>query len=174
MGCDIHMYVEYKRKNDSDKQFRNFGGRINPGRNYYMFGLLAKGVRSDNEAGFETKGLPDKDSLGWRTSDDAFIRINDKYAEEDDNYCTLEDARKWAKYGRKIYNYNDEPTWVDHPDWHSHTWLTSLEYSSVIDKYNTHPEAAKYKEAEYEAVLAVLNSLENNGMETRVVFWFDN
>jgi hypothetical protein len=44
MGCDIHAYVESK-KPDS-KTWWGFGGRINPGRNYRMFGKLA-GVRCD-------------------------------------------------------------------------------------------------------------------------------
>jgi len=177
MGCDIHMYVEYKRKNDSDKQFRNFAGRINPGRNYFMFGLLSKGVRSDNEDGIEPKGLPEMDSLGYKTMQDARLYITDNASGEGDE-CTLEQALQWTengRYGRKIYNNADgKPTWVDHPDWHSHTWLTSAEYSTAIFKYNSNPQAVKYKEQEYEAILAVLNSLENNGYETRLVFWFDN
>lgn len=46
MGCDIHAYVEYK-KADNNGDWISFGGRINPGRNYSLFGRMAEGVRTD-------------------------------------------------------------------------------------------------------------------------------
>ena len=45
MGCDIHLYIEYKNKKvafDGYKDnWHSFGQRINPGRNYAMFALMA-------------------------------------------------------------------------------------------------------------------------------------
>jgi len=45
MGCDIHLYIEYKSKKTEfdgyDSGWQSFGKSINPGRNYAMFGLMA-------------------------------------------------------------------------------------------------------------------------------------
>ena len=45
MGCDIHLYIEYKSKKTEfdgyDYGWQSFGGRINHGRNYAMFSLMA-------------------------------------------------------------------------------------------------------------------------------------
>ena len=49
MGCDIHLYIEYKNKMvefDGYKySWHDFGKCINPGRNYVLFALMA-GVRN--------------------------------------------------------------------------------------------------------------------------------
>ena len=63
MGADIHMYAEYRNKNqaqEDQKQGRKpywycYGDQINPGRNYTLFGILA-GVRGQYEDSFEPKG----------------------------------------------------------------------------------------------------------------------
>lgn len=168
MGCDIHMYVEYKSKNRYN--WVGFGSRINPGRNYFMFGLLSKGVRSDNEKGIEAKGLPD--GMSYKSSDDAFIYINDNYAADDDNYCTLESANRWAEYGCKIIFRDDKPFKVENPDWHSHSWLTTQEFEKQLEIYNSEP--GYYPEPEYMAVLASMKELEKYECDSRIVFWFDN
>lgn len=171
MGCDIHMYVEYKRKDDKRNNWSNFGSRINPGRNYFMFGLLSKGVRSDNEDGVEPKGLPD--NLGWRTSDDMYLYIDDKYSEEDD-YVSMAQALKWeTNYGCIIINDpQGNPYKVENPDWHSKSWLTTNEFEKQLEIYNNEP--GDYREPEYMAILAAMKELENHNNECRVVFWFDN
>ena len=46
MGCDIHCYIEYKPAGSDD--WSDFGGRINPGRNYDLFAKLA-GIRNYDE-----------------------------------------------------------------------------------------------------------------------------
>lgn len=168
MGCDIHMYVEYKRKQSTN--YSNFGGRINPGRNYYMFGILSNGVRSDNEKGFSAKGMPDYDSLGYSSRSDSQLYITDT---EGDGYVTEDRAEEWVKSGSSVFT-DERKKFVTHPDWHSHSWLTLEEYQKAMDIYNEHPEALQYNEPEYNAILAIMKSLENDGLETRVVFWFDN
>ena len=66
MGCDIHCYIEYKKKNDD--HWRSFGGRINPGRNYTLFGVMA-GVRCDGLL-YPLRGFPE---------DAAFQAISDNH-----------------------------------------------------------------------------------------------
>lgn len=173
MGCDIHMYVEYKRKNEENSNWRDFGKRINPGRNYVMFGLLSKGVRSNLQTGIEAKGLPE--DLGYFSNIDSYIFINDKYAETDDDYTTLETAERWSKSGNKIIKDEEgKPIKVEHPDWHSHSWLTTAEFKKQLEVYYNNPDWLKYPEPQYNALLASMIELEKFDLECRIVFWFDN
>ncbi len=138
MGCDIHCYIEYREKDVDDKNWRGFGGHINPGRNYGLFRLMA-GIRSrDSENGlFKPKGLPE--DIGHETSLDNFRYISD------DEKCTCGESRSvtskkaeyWVKSGYSIYqnNVNGIPTWVSNPDWHSHSWLSLSEYRQVLEAY---------------------------------------
>ena len=104
------MYVEYRRKGSDSKHWSGFGGRINPGRNYSLFGILSRGVRSNVPTGFEPKGLPT--DLGWYSADDAFLWIDDEYQDQE-KYCSMERAERW---GGKIYHRDGKPFKTDHPD----------------------------------------------------------
>lgn len=193
MGCDVHFYLEYCSKERREEvlagkengrgekvtmYWQSLGGQLSMGRNYTMFGFLSQGVRSDFSDGFAPKGLP-TDGMSWGTEVDAYLTINDKYAEDDNDghYCTLANAERWATHGNKIYYNSDGTPWrVDHPDWHSHSWLTIEEYEQALGHYNKLKDTDEYwgvPEA-YNAVLAAMKSLENDGFYTRVVFWFDN
>lgn len=170
MGCDAHMYVEYKKESFRDNYWSNVGGRINPGRNYWMFGLIAE-VRCKFPNSLKPKGLPE--NLGYQSNSDAHCYINDEYADDNNEYVTLATAERWAGYGEKIIYREDGKPWkVTHPDWHSHTWLTYDEFKAVIDNYNSLENSTK--EVEYEALLAMMESLNSNGCESRLVIWFDN
>ena len=205
MGCDLHLYVEYTDKETLEKEkngdlngrnepikayWSNFGGRMNPGRNYWMFGVLSKGVRTDFDDGFEPKGIPDFDSLGYVSRNDYTMYITDNKDDEERN-TTLSQAIKWstgAYPSSTLYYRNptdDKPTWVSDPDWHSASWLSTEEYEKAIQIYKdicrkanqTNPEYNPIEEAiipEYDAILAAMKSLESNGKVCRVVFWFDN
>lgn len=169
MGCDIHMYIEYRRKNQTGS-FKSFGGRINPGRNYFMFGLLSKGVRVNHVDGFKPKGMPDFDSLGYESMDDNRLYISESGGE---GSVTKETAERLVSKGLSIYT-DERNVFVTHPDWHSHSWLTTEEYKSVLDKYNSHPDAYNHKEHEYEAILCAMEKFEEMGFDARIVFWFDS
>ena len=168
MGCDIHLYVEYKNKKETN--YRNFGGRINPGRNYYIFGLLAKGVRSDLPEGIELKGLPDRETMSYMSRGE-----NEMFIHEDggEGFVTPETAERWVKSGSSKYIGKDKNR-ITHPEWHSHSWLTTEEYEKQLNVFLNHPDAKLYAEPEYEAVLAILKSFESGGYDARIVFWFDN
>jgi hypothetical protein len=144
MGCDIHCYIEYRGKvryNDEDEGNRwgSFGGRINPGRNYGLFKLMA-GVRGWGDGSgklFEPKGLPE--GLGYSAEQDNYLYITD--GEEckcgEISSVTVETAKRWVESGSSEYknNHSGKPTWVSHPDWHSHSWLSLVEYRQVLEKY---------------------------------------
>jgi len=178
MGCDIHLYLEYQRKDrkNGDRDYWNsLFGRSNPGRNYWMFGLMSEGVRVDIPGAFPKKGLPD--NISWRTRMDSELTIVDGDTDEE-GACSLDQALRWAQYGHKIrYGNNGEPRTIEHPDWHSHSWLSTEEFKKVIELYNKKAEEAgynKYSEPGYRAILAAMETLEENGQTARLIFWFDN
>lgn len=174
MGADIHMYVEYASKKpgyfeetQGKRYWRPFGGRTNPGRDYWLFTLLAD-VRGSG-ALIEPRGMPD--DAGWYAADDNQLYITET---EGDDYVTMEEAQRYVSYGSKFINGHDgKPVWVTNPDWHSHSWLTVDELQQVFDAYNKkHGELVGL---EYRAMLDAMRTLENGGNnDVRVVFWFDN
>jgi len=83
MGCDIHLYIEYKSKKTEfdgyNPGWQSFGGSINPGRNYAMFGLMAN-VRNCYSDGklpvlVEPRGMPD--DAAYSTAGDTRIYISE-------------------------------------------------------------------------------------------------
>ena len=207
MGCDIHLYIEYKSKKPQydgrESTWHSFGKSINPGRNYAMFGLMAN-VRNCYSDGklpvlVEPRGMPE--DAGYTATDDNRIYISET---ESEDYVSMETAKRWVNSGSsKFINDNDgNPTWVTQPDWHSHSWLTTSEFESVLNKYleletgwhkvrveehnkmvereNIQPDSWAYAppsindEPEYQVVLASLKRFEELGYDARVVFWFDN
>ena len=207
MGCDIHLYIEYKSKKTEfdgyDSGWQSFGKSINPGRNYAMFGLMAN-VRNCYSDGklpvlVEPRGMPE--DAGYTATDDNRIYISETKSED---YVSMETAKRWVNSGSsKFINDKDgNPTWVTQPDWHSHSWLTTSEFESVLNKYleleagwhkervdthnkwlqkeNIQPDSWAYAppsindEPEYQVVLASLKRFEELGYDARIVFWFDN
>jgi hypothetical protein len=131
MGCDIHVYIEYKEK--SDENWRSFGGRINPGRNYKLFELMA-GVRSDECSLFSPRGIPDQ--TGYYAKHDNTLFITE-CGDNDGEYVKMEKATQWVDsgYSTFINNREGKPTWVTNPDWHTHSWLNLEEYRQVLEVY---------------------------------------
>ena len=202
MGCDIHLYIEYKSKDGYDPAWQGFGGNINPGRNYAMFALMAD-VRNYGDEKLpvlvERRGMPD--DAGYTATDDNRIYISETKSED---YVCMETAKRWVKSGSsKFINDKDgNPIWVTNPDAHSHSWLTTSEFESVINKYleleagwhkvrveehnkmvkeeNIQTDSWAYAppsmvdEPEYQVVLASLKRFEELGYDARIVFWFDN
>jgi hypothetical protein len=167
------MYIQYKRKGSDFWQ--GFGGRINPGRNYGMFGILA-GVRCSIPNSFEAKGIPTHD-ISYQCKDDLYLTITEDG--KGDGETTLERALDWNKhYGSKLLYSNEKPYRVLHPDWHSHSWLTVKELANAYRMYSAlHKKewGAASVPVEYKAILAAMKSIEKTGeYEAEVVFWFDN
>ena len=175
MGCDIHLYIEYRSKNaaNTDQYWQSFGQRTNPGRNYFMFALLAN-VRNYDElpVPYALRGMPD--DAGYDSGYDNRLYISNEF---DEHTVTMERAEQWVKSGSSkfINNERGEPTWVTHPDWHSHSWLTTNEYENVINLYLAQPFAKPFGlEPRYQVVLASMKAFEQLGYDARIVFWFDN
>jgi hypothetical protein len=195
MGCDIHMYPEFRWGGDDG--WDSFGwGSFNPGRDYSLFACLA-GVRGEEEPVVAPRGIPD--DLGWTAHDDYFFRINHEGHSGGDKYVTPEEAQRWVSdYGSKYEGevrpmqwqssfmnfatgeveskrgmsrlpHDGKPSMVSNPDAHTPSWVTLDELEAAIDRSRWASEAHEYR-----AIAAALRYLESNGYRTRIVFWFDN
>jgi hypothetical protein len=136
MGCDIHCYVEFKRP-DWDN-WDGFGGRINPGRHYSMFGFMA-GVRTDNPH-VEPRGVPD--DLGYRAFEDWGIWVSDSQEEPTNNddgsysYSRQHAEEHVSKgYCQYIKRGERDRSFVTNCDWHTSSWLTADEFELCIAGY---------------------------------------
>jgi hypothetical protein len=187
MGCDIHMFVEYankkrlkeQREENKPEWWMCFGGKMNPGRNYTMFGLLCRGVRSNFEMGFPKKERLGIDEMSYETKSEMFQYISET-PDFEGSTVNIETALRYQKYGSKLYkDSNGEYTWVDNPDWHSHSWLSLDEFETALDLYKKIDDPYLGVDSdvplEWRAILSAMKVLEDDGdNEVRVVFWFDN
>ena len=169
MGCDIHCYVEYKSAAHS--HWRPFGGRINPGRNYTMFGFMA-GVRCGDLPHFTPRGAAS--DMAYKAADDNRLYISKDSSDSEGN-CSPESAERWVNSGIAEYT-DDSKKFVTHPDWHSHSWLSPSEFEQCLEQCLEYYAANSLPSdiCEYRALLAALQSFENQGFDARLVFWFDN
>lgn len=167
MGCDIHCYIEY---HDGHDRWSGFGGRINPGRNYRLFGALA-GVRTDAIEHVQPRGLPP--DIGYVAIEDATLFIGDPA--ECSGCTTRENADRWLAQGCSRY-WDAKQTRVTHPDWHSHSWLKTAEFAGAMERYyrDPYPGEKGIKAIEYEAILASMKCFESFALPARLVFWFDS
>ena len=188
MGADIHMFVEYRNKEQAQNAEKigrkpywwSFGEHMNPGRNYTMFAILA-GVRGNYPESFEPKGILHRDEMSSAASHEAYMYIvNDEdlcceYGKES-GYITRTKALKWAERGYGII----EDQWMQALDYHSHSWMNIAELEEAFQHYlkrqsEEWPDDEIRIPVEYQAMLAAMKVLEQDGdNEVRVVFWFDN
>lgn len=197
MGCDIHLFVETSRKPKDDEKpwWRGFGGRMNPGRDYGMFAILA-GVRNyhDHPVLIPPRGVPS--DIGWQAQDEWWLRVmeDDSNDGDEERTCSLMNAEAWVKSGFSIPRYeradyldnktgeHGKLTHVSDPDAHTASWMTGEEFRHAVqrrvDAYPIIPEDEKTHfngiDAEYKAICSALETFEKEGRDTRVVFWFDN
>lgn len=165
MGCDIHLHLEYRRKN-SDEQWResdtvvpNWGGR-----DYEMFAVMA-GVRGDLE-----QIVPDRDyplDAANRTDKAYFSEISTEELHEN---CYYRERILIKKNGsRTLYMREDI-------GYHSANWCTTSEYEKCVNAVfkNKDGSWADYS-VEWLALLGTMKGYEMSGeYECRAVYWFDN
>lgn len=200
MGCDIHAYIEHKGQ--EDRFWWNFGSRIHLSRDYGLFGALA-GVRDDRVEHIEPRGVPRDISFGTKYDFTYFVSDSLEDDEHEDGAVSRAAAERYAKYSGW---WDDKHVYVNHPDWHTPSWLTLAELKVAYARYREYYKKYDYPALELarsearekcdheiyrkaiatvpmlpvgphidtEAVIAAMESLEKNGHETRLVFWFDN
>lgn len=162
MGCDIHMYPEY-RKVGRD-HWQSLARRMNPGRDYDLFNKIA-GLRGDGEPVLPVRGMPANPSMMTKWENELFI--SDEGGEE---CCTTKQAEQWITSGSSQY-VDERKKSVTHPDWHSHTWLTSAEFRQILELPR---EIGWNIDVAYWGLLAMLEEIDRRAQETRIVIWFDN
>ena len=160
MGCDIHCYIEY---HDGHDRWSGFGGRINPGRDYQLFGLLA-GVRGAMPPLIPPRGMPT--DAGYSANHDNELAVaTSQYPDGTDSDKAAEwvanGVSKWARKG-----------FVTHPDWHTHSWLTLDEFERVLTAY--YVPTGQTVSPQYCAVREAMRELAKGYGAARLVFWFDN
>ncbi len=171
MGCDIHPYIEYRLPSWNDDQWSSLARRASPGRDYSMFAIMAD-VRSygENKEGdlfFTPRGMP-KDG-GYAANNDNRLFISEDDPEGEGNVSPSQ-AEHWIKNDPSLQC--EDPRWVYHPDWHSHSHLTAGEFDKVIEEYVKrfdHQPGIGWK-----VLHSSLKTLVDNGYMARLVFWFDN
>jgi hypothetical protein len=189
LGSDIHLFIEYRVKNNDTARWNSFAGQIELERDYRIFARLA-GVRGDlANAIVPPRGFPE--DAGPKAKDENLLWID--YTEKEpnpwDSACKPDEAKHWVEMGKSKYfgTFNkialavdlkgeketelvnvQRPERVSKPDWHSHSWLRLGEFKSAI--FQVGEEVPKT----YAACIAAMRSLEEYGCEVRVVFWFDN
>ena len=159
MGCDIHVFVEYRSKKKESASWMAFGKKFHLPRDYEIFGLMA-GVRG-GIAIYPPKGLPDKETLSFDFKNSYYLWIY----EDSERGATESNAARWVAAGYSSYVEEDKA--VTDPDAHTPSWLTKMEFENVLKRLD-------YTSIEYDAVLAAMESFELNGFDARIVFWFDN
>lgn len=169
MGCDIHLFIEVKRKG-SDHWFA-FGSEFRLDRNYWMFGTLSRGVRCVPENSHEAKGLPSDTS--YTVNEIMYKYVSDF---EDRGNIKPEKAQEYLdkKYSFGKYNAEGKLTHVSDSDLHSHSWLTFEEYKQALEWYKQSDKNFYGISPDYLAIRESMQVYENSNFDTRVVFAFDN
>jgi len=133
MGCDIHAYLDYDLPMQDGNPHAWHLAHFSIHRASWLFGILA-GVRCDEVQGQKPvsppKGLPER--ISYQVKCKAHLVVLDQDETQEDGTCTRKDAERWGGH------YVDEDKkWVDHPDWHSHSWLSLEEVEEAIRRYQS-------------------------------------
>ena len=200
MGCDIHLHIEYRLKEEKvtvirEAKYDNDGNEIQKAvtwkeknnwrkyqyreewsdRLYGMFAVLANVRNYHDLKHIDLRGFPDDAHLC--TKEEYYLRVIsdeefEKYGDHWRNCCSVSDAIRWE--GKRFTMNNCEYT--EHPDWHSSNWCTTNEMRDAIDTVFKN-EDGTYK-GDYEqwmGLLGTMEGLERTGeYECRAVYWFDN
>lgn len=171
MGCDIHVYVEYRDKNIESRwaTWRNFGGRYWVGRDYTLFARL-RNVRSYGDVSAVVTAQPLPGDLDWTTKNDYYYHVvpDADFEQQNDGECKYvkqSTADEWVARGYSKRHPTEENL-VSCPDWHSAGCVDLASWKKVIRGQNA--------DARWHVIAAMCKELENRNYETRIVFWFDN
>jgi hypothetical protein len=172
MGCDIHAFVEYRDPKNDRATWQGFGQQFRLWRNYLMFGVLA-GVRAYGMKPVITpRGVP-KD-VGYAVVEDyTYYIVEDKdYNDYMERNIAKTKAEKWVENGSAEW-WDKEHKRITSSDYHTGSWVTPKELEKCFYNYRMENEG-NAPSPDYEAILTVMQFFESEGLEARLVFWFDN
>ena len=181
MGCDIHLFPEYKTNGVwFNMPLNEYGDR-----NYDLFGILAEGVRVDYNVTLndsdeipedelvkvhEPNGIPNDVSYMTRRRLCYYVKRGEMVDALAENTITPTKAEMMESFGATYYDEKKE--WLINPDWHSLSWITLDELKELLEEY----EKACGCEAttSYWALYNYMKTYADEGVEVRLVYWFDN
>jgi hypothetical protein len=200
MGCDIHVWLEHREKNHPEYTWGSFGGEMNPGRNYAIFGKIA-GLRG-GDALIEPRGFPNDAGYEARRGNETFISdnadidsllrsISQKDGGMFESYLTLAGGKKFLE--EKLRSFSEEPHsvspeeangWVEKGDSKYVYDSTGKTYAVTSPDWHSHtwltPDEFEAtisdfpEETEYQVILDCMRSFEKRGHDARVLIFFDN
>lgn len=175
MGCDIHMYMEWRYKGGEWQSVPEItiepdedGGRVRDlsatGRNYELFADLA-GVRGE---GPDPKGLPEDVSPLIARSADEWDCDGHSHS-----YCSIEEFEEILKRHSESYDLTDKSTLISW-DWKEYGYGPDekeppQDYVPLIN----YGKKLKEEMSKIDAIL-LGGTPDPNDIEVRLVFWFDN
>lgn len=185
MGCDIHLYVETRRK--SYKPEWRIPKHIKPDwlpisyrgefsdRLYGMFAALANIRNYHDLPSLPVKGLPD--DISYKTFDEFFKGIKPKNANRETYEWEYEreDVQRWCKNKSSFLKKKGKQLYCSNPDWHTPSWCTADELQSCFNTVfgDKMPYSGDY--IEWLALINYMKAFESTGeFDCRAVFWFDN
>lgn len=177
MGTDIHAYLDYDFPSDCSDSVGTSGfGRFRISRDYTLFSLIA-GVRGGFEPVVEPRGLPEK--VSYQVENDNRLYVLDEGAEEvyEEGVVSRQTAEEWVDDGSSKYMPGSDKRFVTHPDWHTHTWLTTAELKEVLRRYDTDLTPWRWGDTvmTLKALIGAMEGIEScAGYKARLVVWFDN
>ena len=173
MGCDIHLFVETKRKDSKyeDWECSAFKGAFSE-INYGMFGAL-NNVRNYCEyKPLPNRGLPE--NVGFNVFHRYYLLIVDKEEDVCEITCSKKDAEDWVNRGLSKIVELANTKYCSNPDYHSSSWCTVQEFESCVNQvFKTKDNTFAGAYIEWLALLNYMKTLEKE-YDVRAVFWFDN
>jgi hypothetical protein len=164
------LYFQIEARNAGRRRWWHLG-RIRLSQDHLLFELLAGGwSASTPDLHVEClvpKGLP-HDVTELSLKEGSFTVDDDAARLEIPDTCSRAAADEWANDGRSRYIHNGYA--VTRPEFHSHSWVTIDEFRLVRDRYRS--SGGKNDIPALNSVVAMMESLANDGIETRAVFWF--
>ena len=168
MGCDIHLYVEYRNKNRNSPWEES--GIVMPNcgdRSYEMFAVMAD-VRNYNNL---ERIVPDRGypmDAAYSTDKAYFCEISENELHENPFY---HEPIRIKKVGKRTLYMREEL------DYHSANWCTASELEECINfifkKEENEVWIGNY--IEWFVLLGAMKGYEITGeYECRAVYWFDN
>lgn len=195
MGCDIHVYreklVEGKwlaadkwQKSEYDEEGENtivvrYEDQFFHDRNYELFGLLAKGVRSEHEFSFLPRGLPNDacaEVAGSATQWDGDGHNHSYlYLHELKSVAALVDTKTITVSGMKdrdqLKEFRDS-IGTGSPDWNLLWPYCGWTTQSSYVEFEQEIPASLYFEGALKKLIAGFDGVD--GDNHRIVFFFDN
>ena len=197
MGCDIHLYVEYRLKEarkiivreaeydesgnkTQDELFYTeerewisyqFGKRWSD-RIYGIFAILADVRNYGNKAHLELRGFPDDATYIVKNKHYLMVVSDAEYKRVNYRCCSESDATCWG--GERFTISGRE--YIEDPDYHSANWCTTKEMRDVIDTlFKKEDGTYEGDYIEWLGLIGTMEGIESSGeYECRAVFWFDN